>query len=373
MKSIRPFTIDDIEQVAALHRRVFGSGDQISQPMTKAELDDYADYFERIFLGNPWYSEMTPSLVSLGPTGRVTGFLGIFPRRMTLRGRTINVAISSQFIVDPDNKALGAGLGLLKSFLTGPQDLSLTDEANDISRRIWEGLGGISVPSYSIHWTRVLRPGGRALSQAAQFAGKGGAATSVLKFASRPVSNLVDYVAARALPKRFAQPEPGVAAEIMTTRMLLDCMAEFSPARALWPEYDQESLEWLIETIEIRSKSGPLRMVEVRGTNGGRLGWYVYIPVPAGESSVLQLMARKSTIGAVLDHLLFDAWSNGSTAVTGRFDPQFIGAFSDKRCSLRCGYPWFLVNSRDRELLRTIADGDALISRLEGEWCLHFR
>src|SRR5437870_12027031 len=80
------------------------------------------------------------------------------PRRMSFNGRQITISVSSQFIVDPDSRSELAGVQLLKTHLTGPSDLTLTDEANNISRKLWEGLGGDTAPLFSIQWTRLLRP-----------------------------------------------------------------------------------------------------------------------------------------------------------------------------------------------------------------------
>ncbi len=47
---------------------------------------------------------------------------------------------------------------LARAFLEGPQDLSISDEASDVARKIWEGLGGTTALLRSLHWTRPLRP-----------------------------------------------------------------------------------------------------------------------------------------------------------------------------------------------------------------------
>src|SRR5262245_30731790 len=143
MNRIRPFVRDDIPQVADLHRRVFGVGAKpYQQPISSKLLQSYADYFEDIFFRNPWYDEALPSLVHEEPSGKITGFLGIMPRRMSFNRRQITLSLSSQFIVDPDSRSGLAGVQLLKTHLGGRSDFTLTDEANNISRKLWEGLGG---------------------------------------------------------------------------------------------------------------------------------------------------------------------------------------------------------------------------------------
>ena len=239
MKRIRPFVRDDIPQVADLHRRVFGVGAKPSQQPISPELSQsYADYFEDIFFRNPWYDEALPSLVHEESSGKVTGFLGIMPRRMSFNRRLITISLSSQFIVDPDSRSGLAGVQLLKTHLTGPSDLTLTDEANNISRRLWEGLGGDTALLFSIQWTRLLRPGRYAVSlvERARLA-------RPLSRVMRPVGALVDAIAPRILPRRFSLPMPQVSAEDLRMETFLMCLSEFSNTRALWPEYDDYSLD----------------------------------------------------------------------------------------------------------------------------------
>ena len=61
-------------------------------------------------------------------------------------------------MVDPACKDGAAALGLLEKFLSGPQDISIADEANDTARMVWQGLGGQTAYLYSMRWTRPLRP-----------------------------------------------------------------------------------------------------------------------------------------------------------------------------------------------------------------------
>lgn len=368
MSKIRPFVRDDIPQVADLHLRVFGAGGESHQQRLSPELlQAYADYFEEIFFRNPWRNEAISSLVCEEASGKVTGFLGVMPRRMSLNGRAINVAVSSQFIVDPASRASGAGLRILKTFLSGPQELSVTDEANNTSRRLWEGLGGTTGLLYSVHWTRPLRPS----RYAATFLQRR-RMLSPLAVALKPVCNVMDAIAARQLPRRFHLPEPRVTAEELSMETLLICLSEFSDARALWPEYDDRSLQWLLETIARKKRLGAFRKMAVRNAKGETIGWYLYHLNPGGVSAVAQIVARKNSINDVLDHLCYDAWRHDSVAVKGRLEPQFMQAFSDRYCLFDCGAPWMLIHSPHSDLLEAIHHGDALLSGLEGELCMRF-
>lgn len=365
MNRVRPFIKDDVEQVGDLHHKVFPvDGDFPASPPTPALRQRYADYFERIFFSNPWLDEGFPSYVHEDSTGRISGFIGVIPRRMLFNGESISVAISSQFIVDPDSRTTGAGIRLMKTFLSGPQELSFTDEANDTSRKLWEGLGGKTALLYSIHWKKYLRP---ASLMARRITGSG-----IVSRVASPMLGIVDSLLASRLPHRFLIEPPAAIIEKIDSRGLNDCIIEFSKSRALWPQYDEHSLNWILRQVEARQEKADLRMMMVRNDREGTLGWFVYQLRPKNQSSVIQLMARNKYIGEVLDSLFYDAWRNGSVAVSGKVDPQFIQAYREKHCEFNCGRPWLLIASPNRDLIDAFQSGDAMLSSLEGEISVRF-
>ncbi len=368
MKQLRPFIQDDIPQVTDLHMRVFGvRGNPVQQSPSTKLLQAYADHFEEIFFQNPWYDVALPSLVYQGPTGRILGFLGVMPRPMLFNGELIKAALSSQFIVAPDSRSVGALL--LKAFLAGPQDLSLTDEANSIARKLWEKIGGTITMSYSVHWIRPLRPSRFAVSLLSSFSQKS-KPWSYLVSASAPICNLADAIAVRKLPRYFHVKVPQVSADELMIETLLTYLSEFSNTRSLWPAYDDRSLKWLLKVIAQKESLGALRGMAVHDDKREMIGWYIYHLNPGGTSTALQIMARNNSMSEVLDHLFYDAWQQDSVAVSGRLDPRFVREISDKYCFFNCGRPWVLIHSHNPDLLRTFRDGDAMLSKLEGEWCM---
>src|SRR5262245_60405106 len=152
---IRPFLREDIPQVADMFQRLL-LGD--AAPFRMLPSEALPAYFDEIFFNNPWYDEMIPSLVYQESDGRIIGFLGVVPRQMIFLDRPIRVAVSFHYMVEPDSRSSMAGVKLLRAFFAGPQDLSLTDGAGQVGRRIWEGVGGATAWAYSLLWTRILRP-----------------------------------------------------------------------------------------------------------------------------------------------------------------------------------------------------------------------
>jgi hypothetical protein len=106
--TVRPFLEEDIDQVAELHRRVFRTGD------ASAGLERrYRAYLKGVFLENPWYDEAVSPLVYEDSDQSIIGFLGVVPRRLSIRGRPIRAAVSSQFIVEPGRRSTLAAVHLM--------------------------------------------------------------------------------------------------------------------------------------------------------------------------------------------------------------------------------------------------------------------
>ncbi len=358
-KRIRPFATEDIPQVVDLHRRVFPEN-PLSAPELRA-------YFQTLFFQSPWCQEDLPSLVYRENGETIAGFYGVVPRRMQMKGRLIRVAVSSQFMVDPSVRNRLAAVELQSAFFAGPQDLSFTDGANEASRKIWEGLGGLTAFPYSIHWTRLLRPARYFLDRL-----KNRGLSAATRLCVQPLCALTDFFAAHKHKSPFHQaeqsPEEGFSSET-----LLEHLPRFAATKSLCPAYDESSLPWLLERASEKKSHGKLRKALVRNDGREIVGWYMYYLNPNGVSQVLQLVATKNSIRCVLDQLFFHAWRSGSVAVSGRMDPEFATDFSEERCLFSFSGPRMLVHSRRADLPEAIQRGDAFLTRLEGEWWMRLQ
>jgi hypothetical protein len=361
MTSVRRFVEDDIPQVAELHRRIFRTAE--AAPM--GWLESYRRYFSDVFLNEALCNGGPASLVYENG-GQIYGFLGVMPRRMVFRGTPVLMAVCSQFVVDPAERGQ-VGLRMLKRCFEGPQDLSITDEAGDNTRKIWEWCGGSTALPYSIHWLRPLRP-----AQAALALLRRRPSVARLASASAPLARMVDALATRLLPGPFRlSPPPGSREELDETT-LLACLPELAASRSLGPDYDPRSAAWVVGRSRRREDLGRFRKMLVRDRDQNISGWFIYCVKRGGIGEVLQIAAKSHRVGQVLDHLLHDALQQGAAGLSGRLEPAFAPELSDKYCLLyRPGW-WTLVHSKKPELLHAIQRGDAFLTRLEGEWCLRF-
>ena len=366
MSIIRNLSEKDIPLVAALYQKL----NQNSDPgYAKPSFHAVCEAFEEIFLRNPWRVKNLCSLVCEDSDGAIRGFIGVSPRKMTLKGRPILAAVSAHLMIEQGRQSGLAGVRLLQQFLSGPQQLSIADLATETGRKVWDGIGARTSYIHSLQWVKTLRPSARALSLAA---GKFHLSPRLSSIAC-PLTRLSDAMLARLSPHRFRFVPPDLVAKNLDDETLLSCISQFSSFYSMAPEYDEITLPWLIRRAEIVKRAGELRKIALHDNSGRIVGWYLFYLKPGGSSEVLQLCARKGSAGAVLDHLFHHAWSNGAELVVGRLDPHLLPDLSARECYLKGGPPWVLIHARDPEILQAIDRGDVFLSKLEGEWCAGYR
>jgi hypothetical protein len=327
-------------------------------------LESRGAYLQRVFIDQPTTGAELPCLVYEEDDGRIVGFLGVAPRRMSYDGHRLQAAISSRILVDPASRAVLVSVELAKAFLDGPQDLSISDQATDGARKIWEGLGGTTALLHSIYWTRPLRPAQLVLSFL-----RNRIIFAPLAAVAGPPARFVDALAARLRHSHLYQAMPPVSFDDRFEDAFLDWQPEFAGAGSLRVEYDDLTFKWLLDRCTQR-RGGALHKAVIR-TERRVLGWYLY-ELHAATADVLQIAAKPDSIDVVLDHLFYSAWQQGAVSVTGRLEPRFMQAFSDKYCLFHRRGPWMLVSARRPEVVRAFQSTGIFFSRLDGEWCLDY-
>jgi hypothetical protein len=356
MAAVRAMRERDVAAAVALFERVYPQHRWRSRGACEA-------YFRDILFANPWRDLQLPSWVA-EEDGRIVGLYAILPRRMRLGARALRVAAGCQFMVDAGPRRSLTALQLTQACLSGPQDLTLADGANDQMRRMWHAVGGTVPLLYGLHWTRPLRPARHALQLLERRAG-------ALARAARPAAALADALAARLPPNRFLRAAPGALDGALRVQEMLELLPEVLHGAALRPEYDARTLGWLLGEAARKTRHGALRARAV--LEGDRLlGWYLYYLQRGAAAEVLQLAAREGGFDGVLRSLLADAWRAGASAVHGRIDPRYVQELSRHHCWFRWDGTWTLCHARDPEIAAALHAGEAFLSRLEGEWWLRF-
>jgi hypothetical protein len=353
MRGIRPLERRDLAQVADLYERVARSGSAPAPP-------GLPGYFEETLFEHPWFDPEIPSLVSETEQGEIVGFIGSHVRRISIGERAGRLACCGQMVTEPAMRTRAPGAFLLRAYIGGPQDMTLTDSASGEFRRMWESVGGVTVHLRSIGWIRLFGPWGYAARNVARKPSPAGRV-------ARSASAALDAVSRRVARGSLRPPEARTLSEELTPRALVAQVEAAPPSVLVRPAYDLAFLEWLFGALAAVPSRGRLVRRLVHG--GGRtLGWYLYYLQPRGVSQVVQIGARERDAGEVLDHLFADAHAGGSVAVQGRLEPHIREPLSERRCFFRSTGNRSLVHSADPEITNAIEHGRSLIGRLEGEW-----
>jgi hypothetical protein len=354
MPDIRPLERDDLEQVTSLYEHVARSG-------ARTPPRGMAPYFEETFFDYPWADPEIPSLVYVEPDGRITGFLGSSVRRFEFDGRPVRVGVSGQLVTEPDARSRAPGAFLMRAYMQGPQDLTVTDTASDLVRRIWEGVGGETFHLACVGWVRVFRP--------LQFASgyRGRAERFGAPGRARRLLAGLDAVGGRLLGRALRAPREAPAGRNASAGDLADRLAEVTAGYRLKPAYDEPYLAWLLGQIASVTPRGELR-VRLVSTGGRTQGWYVYYLQRGGISQVLQIAAEERAVGDVIDDLFRDAHAAGAAGVQGRAEPHLREALAERRSLFHPSGYLSLVHASDPEVLHAVHSGGALLTRLDGEW-----
>jgi GNAT superfamily N-acetyltransferase len=352
VSEIRPVERTDLPQVAELYERTVRSG----RPTPPRGL---ASYFERTLLDHPWVDPDIPSLVFDSGDGHILGFQGAHVRRVRLDDRQIRMACGSNLFTDPRTRQLGIGARLLRSHLSGPQDLTITDGATAVVHEMWVRLGGYALHPGSVVWTRVFRPFRAVGDLWLEVKGK-----ARLRTIARPAWALLD--APMTCIARPPERPAGVETDDLTPRALVHHQRDVDGIARLRVDYDETFVEWLFrEMSAVRTRGTLVRRLLRRGDR--LLGWYVAYLKPRGLSQVMDVKATRGQLGTVLDCLFADAWQSGAGALEGRMEPALYESLSGRRCLLRYGER-SLFHSRDPEVLAAISLGRSALTRLDGEW-----
>ncbi|WP_448205601.1 hypothetical protein [Azospirillum sp. sgz302134] len=354
MTTVRPFTHDDAPAVASLYERVMRSKTERPPPLLAPALVRY-------FLDHPWADPEIPALVCEDRQGRLQGFIGSTVRRLIFNGRPVRLGCSGPLLRAPEAAAGMAGALLLRAYLAGPQDLSITDGANADGAKLWVGLGGRVVDLPSLEWVKALRPAAHAVAAAFDRA-----RLAPLKPVARRLGSPLD---ALMVKRRGGVAPDRTFSEVLSVDALVEHAEEGMGWANLRPAYDRPFVSWLFSEMDALPSRGPLLRRLVRDGNGKVAGWYVAFLPPNGIADVLQVVARPRMGGTVLDDLFHHVKAHQGIAVIGRLEPALLAPLKERRAKIRHTFP-ALIHTRHHDILAAIALGEAVLTRMDGEWWL---
>jgi len=352
-ETVRPCRREDVPTLAAMFTRVFRGGYRPNQEVL-------AKYFEEVIFGSGAENSEPRSRVFVDAQGDVRGFIGVWPRRLRIHGRAIEAAVAGSLMVDHPEMHPTAGARLLRSYLAGPQDLSFSETANDISQRMWKKVGGECLAAASLDWLRVLRPAGLAVAIAA-YAFR---SASLL----RPLASGFDRIieARGRHPLSLSGALSGVRVEDATSETLGEIIPELSRSFALHPDWSSPSLALLLSHADVKERYGKTYRQVVYSPAGRPVGCYIFFARRGEIARVLQVLAMPDYAGATLDSLFHQAAALGCVGVRGRVDAGVMEALIARRCLLFHGSA-MVVHARDKALLEEVRNAPALLTGLAGE------
>jgi hypothetical protein len=126
MIDIRPFNLNDVPVVARMFQKTF------RDPRRSATADLEA-YLAELFINHPWCGGESASRVCVQADGRVIGFIGVLPLRMSFRDQSIRGSIAGSLMVENPGSNPLAGARLLRSVVTEAGDIAISETSNRIS------------------------------------------------------------------------------------------------------------------------------------------------------------------------------------------------------------------------------------------------
>jgi hypothetical protein len=350
IRSLRP---DDLSQVVALYRSY------LAWPHI-ADDDELRVAFEQMFLNQPLSDPSIPSLVIEGADGAILGFIGSLVHRMRFEERPVRLACSSSLVVSPRARQLGAGGLLLRKYLAGPQDVTITDTAGTATERIWKRLGGSMYHLGSVNWLHPLRPV-RAVAGAGLW--------RLGRHRWLPVARLLcaplDAVYSRYNNTGGTSDVENHVEEPLSPQLLIDHLFLGPHRFRLWPDYDAESLGVLFDQIGCSRANGRLVKNLVRDTRGQPLGWYIASLRPSGVYYILHLAAAPGNEERLYRHVLHVAEDLDATSVAGRLEPWLLEILP--RRVIMFSRLRYLFHSRSSAICDAIGSSKALLTGLEGD------
>lgn len=352
-ETVRAVRREDVPAVAEMFSRIF-------MKRRAAPGASLAAYIEDLVFGRSDDGGEARSRVFVNANGDVRGFIGVWPRRMLLDGRSIEAAAAGSLMVDRPHEHPTAGARLLRAYLAGPQDLSFSETANDISQRMWERVGGERLPTTSLDWLRVLRPAGFCVSSAARMFQP--------VWMLGPVAAGVDRLAEMAGFKSLQPPRDntGFRDAEATTAEILEVIPQLSRSYGLHPDWQSPDLSLLLSHAQTKERYGDLYRRVVYARSGAPVACYLYYARRGDTARVLQMLALPEAAGAALGSLLRHSASLGCVAVRGRADPAMFDTLIAQRCLFYHGAA-MVVHARDKALLENVRRSRALLTGLAGE------
>ena len=362
MSQVRPLQQSDIVDIAALYQETF------CKPRHTPS-GRLASCLEEFYLSGPTVDPDIPSLVHVDDRGIVSGFVGVNTVSMIFEGTTLRAAFCGALMVRGREQDPMAGARLLKSFLSGPQDISLSETANKTSLEMSKPLKGISLAPYSLEWMKVLRPAAFACDMALR--------KSALRKWTVPVARSLDRLGewsglgGGVFRKDIAEKTKADSVKYVDADEFANSIEILISHYQMRPAWSAPLLQHVVRQAFEKPLYGQPIAALVTAPNGSPLGAFLYHLQAGGVGRVLQILALPSREGKVIDCMLADADRRGAAGLRGRTQPALLEAMLG-RGILFANASSTVVFSRDEAIVDCFRRGRAFVNGIAGEsWGRH--
>ena len=274
-------------------------------------------------------------------------------------------------MVDADRRGGAAGVLLVRSLLSGDQEITWTDSGTPDVVRIWRMFGGDLDHARTCDWMLVLRP----RRWARRIAGDGarrlaGIAASPGGWAGRDVAPIraFPFPARRQLAEGGAADDKIESAQVSIADLASE-LGDMAREIRVLVDHDEPYLSYLFSYLEdTLSLQNEIVRNSVR-RNGRVIGWYAYLVRPA-VSRVIHIGASAREAEHVTAALLEDARSRGTEVLSGRLEPHLDAPLRNRGALLALSQQP-LVHSNNADLRAAWGSSASLITEIDlidSEW-----
>ncbi|MHA6644891.1 hypothetical protein [Mesorhizobium sp. A623] len=356
MGEIRAVRSEDLATVAGLFQRLLRKSGRPAAPSLEA-------YLAGLFLHGPDQDPEINSLIHIGDNGIVSGFIGALPLPMLVEDTPRRGAVAVALVADDRAGDHFAGARLMRAFLSGPQDISLTETANHTSATMLRKLRATVLPDHSLEWLRVIRPAGLAVELAAH--------TTKAARLFAPFALPVDALIRRGAESRWFNVGHALPGKALHNRdaggdETLALIVQFTEAYAARPQWTDAGLRYRVAESRRKALYGSMVRRAVIARDGRPTGMFLYYGDPGRIGRVLQILSAPGQAGAVIDSMLTHAGERGMVALRGRTMPALLDAMLGRRFIFLHGSS-SMVHARDPALLEPFRAGKAFFNGFAGE------
>lgn len=350
-RRVRAMKIDDIPAIRALFKQVF-------RPVSTSCNENFDRYFQQLFFENPYYDPIIGSVVHENERGEIDSAVSILPVPYTVGGRSIMGRLLCAFMMKPGGAPRGPA-ELTLALRPGEETVQFSDSAAPVSLRHFEAVGGISLTTYALGWTRIFKPASYAanlMTQRRPILGKLGAA-SVGRMLNPlfPLPRASNAGKSRAAVKEVAQDE---------AVSLIPGLLQSYAAHPAWTGRD---LNWLLRMAADNRAAGMLQLLSIEDQAGVPNGLCCYYSQSNGVAEVLNVIARSGAEKQAVDAMLLHFQDTGYVAAQGRVEPRYLAALSQQPVMFFRHRANVCIGTTRAEFLNAAQRNDIFIGGLAGE------